>query len=138
MLDKIIAAVIIAATAVIIWVVTPSRTVGAAPPNLSIQDSLGALVPVIKSDECINAAVAAATVTLVASGTALHQSKVYDISSADNDSWCVLSASETAATQTGRHFPKVAIVPGRFPGAAAYISCYSVGGSTMTLCPNGS
>jgi len=104
--------------AIALWLVRP---VEAGPTHLSVQDALGALVPISYSSGCKNKVMAALAPTLVASGTALHaanaDSKVYDVSVADNDAvagtcsdcWFRMTSGETVATGTGRHIPRGAI-----------------------------
>jgi hypothetical protein len=133
MREKILAAVIITATAVVIWVVTPSRA-DAVNYFPNAEQSLAGLLPEMDSDDCINTVMASLTPTLVASGSALHIRGSYDVSAADEECWCQLNSSDTVATGTGRHFPKGALVPLRF--ANQYLSCSCDGAAIMTVCPN--
>lgn len=133
-IDKLLAAL---AFLVVVIVV---QQIGNAPANAlnsdpNTQQSLAGLLPEMTSASCKNVAMSSLTPALVASGTAVHKRTPYDVSAADEECWCVFTAAESAATGTGRHFPKGAIVPLRF-GGTPYLKCSCDGAAIMTVCPN--
>lgn len=96
--------------------------------------SLSSFVPEMSSTDCKNIHMTALTPTLVASGTALHLKKFFDVSAANSQCWCIFSSGESAATGTGRHFPAGAIITLRF--SALYFACSCDAEAIMTTCPN--
>ena len=134
MREKILATLFVFAVASILWVWRPQQAEAVNYfPNA--EQSLGGLLPEVSSATCKNVAMTSLTPTLVASGSALHVRGTYDVSAADEECWCRFTLSESVATGTGRHFPKGALVPLRFPGTP-YLKCSCDGTAIMSICPN--
>lgn len=126
------APVLFAAALVGLFVVVPVVTVYAVP---NTQQQMLQVVPILSGDKCSNTALSSLTPTLVASGSALHLDRSYDISASGAACWCTFETSGTSATATGRHFPDGAIIVGRLPALNAHCACD--GAATFTMCANG-